>query len=376
LASKRDVCSAPGRDEFEISVFGPGVGECVLIHLGFGDWIIVDSCRDRDAGTAAPLSYLNSLGIDPAVSVRAIVLTHWHDDHVAGASEVVRECKSAQVVCSQALGKREFLQLVTAGERTKTVENGTTELGMILRYLSERAPSGARAQSVGPAWTQDNQLIWRRPPTPGDPGAEVFALAPSAASVTLALQQFGRLVPRPDNSPKKNVVRQEPNEASVVLWVRAGANSALLGADLETTPNPLTGWEAIVQSNRRPGGPSEFFKVAHHGSVTGEHPGIWSTLLQANPISVLTPYRSSRLPSDTDVARLRAKTNRLYVTAPPRLPDPPKRDAMVDRMAKSVARERRAIEGGIGQVCVRIPLNAPSLAGASVKLGGRASQIL
>ncbi len=375
LASPCDRAVAPARDEFEISVFGPGVGECIVVHFGFGDWIIIDSCRDRESGTAAPLAYLRALGVDPAEAVRAVVLTHWHDDHVAGAAQVVEDCKNALVVCSQALGTREFFCLAAAGRRTKTVETGTTELGSILRHLAERAPPGARPQSVGPAWTIENQLVWSRAPGPGDPGAELYALAPSSASVTLAIQQFGQLLPRADNSPKKNVVRLQPNEASVVLWLRAGGNRALLGSDLEDSANPLTGWEAIVQSNRRPGGSAEFFKVAHHGSVTGDHAGVWSTLLLANPLAVLTPYRRSGLPSDGDIARLTAKTNRLYATAPARLPEPPKRETMVDRMAKAVARNRRVLEGGMGQVCVRVPLSATSLAAASITLRGKASHV-
>jgi len=32
-------------DELEVSVFGPGYGESLAIHLGLGSWIIIDSCR-------------------------------------------------------------------------------------------------------------------------------------------------------------------------------------------------------------------------------------------------------------------------------------------------------------------------------------------
>ena len=160
-----------------------------------------------------------------------------------------------------------------------------------------------------------------------------------------------------------------------MLLLRVGANRALLGSDLEASANLLTGWEAIIRPGRRPGGPSEFFKVAHHGSATGDHHEIWSTLLQENPLAVLTPYRRSGLPSDTDLVRLAARTNRLYATAPTRLPDPPKRDAMVDRMAKAVARDRKVLDGGLGHVCVRVPLTAPSFSNAMIELRGRAFRV-
>jgi hypothetical protein len=36
--------TAPRIGECELSLFGSGVGECIVIHLGNGDWVIVDSC--------------------------------------------------------------------------------------------------------------------------------------------------------------------------------------------------------------------------------------------------------------------------------------------------------------------------------------------
>ena len=51
----------------------------MLIHFGRGEWIVVDSCVDRE-GNAAALSYLKLIGVDAARSVKTIVVTHWHDD--------------------------------------------------------------------------------------------------------------------------------------------------------------------------------------------------------------------------------------------------------------------------------------------------------
>lgn len=75
---------APAPDQIEISVFGPGFGECVLVHLGEGHWIIVDSCMNRTVRKPAALAYFDEIGIDPAAAVEAVVATHWHDDHVSG----------------------------------------------------------------------------------------------------------------------------------------------------------------------------------------------------------------------------------------------------------------------------------------------------
>ena len=75
--------AAPGPNDFERTLLGPGYGECAIIHYGHGEWIIVDSCVD-EAGHPAALNYLRQIGVDAGRSVRMIVVTHWHDDHIRG----------------------------------------------------------------------------------------------------------------------------------------------------------------------------------------------------------------------------------------------------------------------------------------------------
>jgi hypothetical protein len=36
--------SAPAPEELEVTVFGPGFGESVIVHLGHNRWIVFDSC--------------------------------------------------------------------------------------------------------------------------------------------------------------------------------------------------------------------------------------------------------------------------------------------------------------------------------------------
>jgi len=45
----------PQPDELEISLFGPGYGESTLVHLGSGNWMIVDSCLDESGEKAIAL---------------------------------------------------------------------------------------------------------------------------------------------------------------------------------------------------------------------------------------------------------------------------------------------------------------------------------
>ncbi|MGC1523037.1 MAG: MBL fold metallo-hydrolase, partial [Steroidobacteraceae bacterium] len=106
----KKVANPPAPDEVEVTVIGPGFGECILVHTGSGRWLIVDSCRDPATRQPAALLYLRSLGVDPATSVDWIVATHWHADHVGGIYELVSICSKAQFFCASVLQKREFLK--------------------------------------------------------------------------------------------------------------------------------------------------------------------------------------------------------------------------------------------------------------------------
>jgi glyoxylase-like metal-dependent hydrolase (beta-lactamase superfamily II) len=87
---------APTEDEVEINIFGPGSGECCLIHIGGGQWIVLDSCVDTESGRPVALAHLERVGVDPAQSVKLIVASHWHDDHIRGLSSVLRSCVAAK----------------------------------------------------------------------------------------------------------------------------------------------------------------------------------------------------------------------------------------------------------------------------------------
>jgi glyoxylase-like metal-dependent hydrolase (beta-lactamase superfamily II) len=78
------VNRAPDPDQFEVSVLGPGYGEAIVVHLGNGEWLTVDSCIDSRTREVAPMAYLRGLGVNLATQVRLVVTSHWHDDHVAG----------------------------------------------------------------------------------------------------------------------------------------------------------------------------------------------------------------------------------------------------------------------------------------------------
>jgi hypothetical protein len=50
----------PAPDEVEIVIFGPGIGEAIAVHIGYNQWLLVDSCRVGNNKRPAALQYLES----------------------------------------------------------------------------------------------------------------------------------------------------------------------------------------------------------------------------------------------------------------------------------------------------------------------------
>jgi metallo-beta-lactamase superfamily protein len=352
------LTTRPAPDELEVSVFGPGLGESIAAHVGDDEWIVVDSCKDPDTGRPASLQYLEVLGIDIGSRVKLVVVTHWHDDHMRGAAEILRAATQAQFCCSIALRCDEFWTLLAGSEQLVMKSDsatGVAEFASILETLKQRRPRHTPPASAGPRWAMADMLLYRRNGAPGSSGCEVHALSPSSTATTRAFRGLAQLVPQLRGA-RRAAVAVGPNEASVVLSVSLGDAHALLGADLETGANLASGWHAVVTSATRPSTKAGVYKVAHHGSANADHDAIWSALVADEPVAVLTPFLQGNvvLPSSPDLARLRARTPRCYTAGRPRPAPAVSRDRAVERTIREVATTLRPRYGRIGHVRVRL----------------------
>ena len=324
-------------------MLGPGYGESVVLHVGAGEWVVVDSCAHPETREPAALEYLRSLGVDLTQDVRLVVATHWHDDHIRGLAEVVRRCSGADFACSLAFTKPEFLTLVKAYDSTDS-SSGVQEFGSILDLLSEESDRQQRVSRLAIA----NRVLLRR----NSPGAvTVTALSPSDRAVTKGLKAAGQLLPEPLR-PKRRVASPSRNDASVALWVDTGGQQVLLGADLETTSRDDMGWSAVVASRDRPAGVASVFKVPHHGSSNGDHPEVWANLLE-QPIAALTPYEGSNvsLPTEEDQARIRSHASAAYLAGQGSR-RPQRHTPSVERTLRETTVRRRR-QGRLGHVRLR-----------------------
>ncbi|MEX0908555.1 MAG: DNA internalization-related competence protein ComEC/Rec2 [Gemmatimonadaceae bacterium] len=196
----------PARREIELHMLDVGQGDALALRTTRGNWILFDAgraWRTGDAGRAVIVPYLARRG----GKLAAFVLSHPHNDHVGGASTILR-----------ALKPRTF-----------------HDPGFV-------APTGSYAAALASAMTSGTR--WDRV-RPGDSlvvdGVVVNFLAPDSAWASTLT---------------------DPNEASTIARVRFGAVRFLLVGDAE---KELEQW---LVSNSGMDLRADILKVAHHGSST------------------------------------------------------------------------------------------------------------
>lgn len=343
------MLSPPGSDQIEISLFGPGYGELCAIHIGSGRWIVINSCIDTTSKQPASLTYLRDVGVDPSTSVLLVIATHWHDDHIRGLAQVVRECKRATICLSAALGQKEFLEAVAAFNQRSGIAagSGVSELAEIYAYLAQ---SGKHATKALP-----NRLLLSVPGTALDHSlpCDVWSLSPSDKQFDLSIAAIGNLLPLVKTT-KHRMPDQTPNHLSVVTWIRLGNFAILMGADLEEPGDPDLGWSAVIKNQSRPTGRAAIFKIPHHGSITGHHPLVWTELLDQSPITVLTPWnRGGGLPTAADVERISRLSGASLSTSRFLGGRVRKRSPVVEKQIKLTVGKIRPAQPRTGQVRIR-----------------------
>ncbi len=308
--------SPPRSDEIEVSVWGPGYGESVLIHALNNEWIIIDSCIDPITRQPPVLDYLEKINVDPAEAVKLVVATHWHDDHIRGLSKSFDMCKSADFLMSEALMTKEFLVLARTIGKNSQIEgsSGLEEMSNIFSILLEDRDKSSKRKTKVPIRASENKCVWV---SPTDSKIRLTSLSPSDYTILQCERGLCDLIPQ-IRKPKRWMVPKLPNEnhVAVVLWLEFADMTLLLGSDLEDDGNLNKGWTAIVNSTRKPKGKAGIYKFSHHGSATGDLGRVWQEMLTEEPYAVCSPFnRGKTLPSPDDVRRICEYTPHAFVTS-------------------------------------------------------------
>jgi hypothetical protein len=146
----------------------------------------------------------------------------------------------------------------------------------------------------------------------------LLALSPSQGDALDFLARIAVDMPAAKKT-KHSVPSPDRNLISVASLLSVGDFSALRGADLINSANPGSGWQAVLQSHARaPIGPrAMLYKIAHHGSITGHHPDVWSELLASNVSAVLTPWRRGgrEVPNAAEIKNINGLTQYAFATS-------------------------------------------------------------
>ncbi|WP_295446469.1 MBL fold metallo-hydrolase [uncultured Thiodictyon sp.] len=300
-----DYGKGPAVNEVEVTLFGPGFGEAVAIHVGENNWMLVDSCIDADHSCApASAAYLEALGVSPH-HVRAIVASHWHDDHVRGISQLAARYPLADFIISSVFNDKEATSFLAAysGSVAPGQARGTTELYQVIQ------------QRENVFYVHQRSIILEVPMLGRT--IRATALSPVQAAHSQFIAHMAHYLPRKSGgTPISHAPELDPNIEAIATHIDLGDDAILLGSDLEE--HDALGWSAVVAdkwcSNRKQ---ATAYKVSHHGSYTGDMERIWTTLLQPLPIAALTPFNLGRhkLPTDDDKARIRNCTPHGYISS-------------------------------------------------------------
>jgi hypothetical protein len=343
---------------------GRGYGETVVMHLGWGDWLLVDSCT-ADAEPPAPYAalYLDRIGVD-FEDARWLLASHWHDDHVAGFAALVRLCRHADVFMSEALRSHEFLSLALADieEPPGRITSGIREMRSTLDELRDSGRVVEQARADQRLFLDNAHGVVR----------EIWALSPSNVASLRAKHAFVTDM-LPTAAGRRRVAAPSANETSVALLVKVGRVVVLLGADLQNEAAHDRGWKAVLGSAGRPRDPASLYKIAHHGADNGDHPDVWDQMLDDDVVATLTPYGAGGhpRPDPDDVARICGRTADAYIAGPLDV-KLPKAERPVEKLRRTALRSAAVSERPLGHVRCRRTIEADAW---SVELEGAATKL-
>lgn len=341
-----DYGAAPESDEIEVTLFGPGFGEAIAIHVGEQNWMLVDSCIDPDSGAPASSTYLTRIGVEPN-QVRTIVASHWHDDHVRGISQMAANYPESEFQISSIFNNKDaaFFLAAFSGSSAPGQARGAKELYEVIKQRENVFYLHHRSNVLELDLTTGRQV-------------RVTALSPVPAAISQSIAHMAQYLPRAnEGSPINHAPELALNLEAVSIHIDLGNDAVLLGADLED--HATLGWSAVVADSwskaRRQ---ATAYKVAHHGSYTGDTPVIWTALLKANPIACMTPFNLGKhsLPTDSDKARIKGNTPYAYISSGST--KKPNLDSTQLKRLGDVCKNLRRVNAGFGAVRLRKRLGA------------------
>jgi hypothetical protein len=222
-------------------------------------------------------------------------------------------------------------------------------MGKVMDLLAARVP---KPGIPAPLFAVEGRELYARG---GDLPCETRALSPSDAGIATMLTRIQQQQLPTDRKRRLRVPTLKENDASVVLAVRVGNESVLLGADLQERGAAGLGWQVILDHYPAGGDRFDGFKIPHHGSSNGHHPQIWPRLMREETWAAVTPFNrlANRLPSRADCDRILQTAKHAYISAAPGLNAYQNDREIVGEIELNVALEMAEEPGRQGQIRLR-----------------------
>ena len=287
-------------------------------------------------------------------------------------AEIAEYCDSATICFSDTFLKEEFLTLAdcySGLEQPVLVDRqtcATREIASIISIIKRRVEKYKKNEPFPYSFASADKRIYQQ--KYGDDPTEIWALSPSLQALIDSLIEISSLIPSAKEKIFRKVTpRPTQNKNAVALLVKSNKICFLLGADLEETKSPLTGWSVIVNSPNRPKDKSMIFKIPHHGSENGHSHDVWTEMLLKDAIGILTTKIGGRsnIPKPSDIKRLRKYTPNLFC-APEPLPSKKKRDRTVEKTMNEIAKRRIPLNGKMGYIQIRTGLSSEVSVGLKI----------
>jgi beta-lactamase superfamily II metal-dependent hydrolase len=277
---------------------GNGFGESILILFPNGDIGIIDSCVNPKTKKALSLEYLDENNLNYDI-VKFVILTHFHQDHYTGISQIINLCENVEIFTSAALYTASFNFLFHSLLQISSSLNPYSELKTILDICLFKEKSIHILSDISKPILQSNELIVKSC-SPNDKTIEYFD--------SLYKSHTQKLLSESAYIPNKN----DFNLQSIVITIESNHGKILYGADMEYH-NSFIGWEPvfqIIQDNA-----FLVFKISHHGSQNGYQKTDCDKILEGNCFLKLTPYSKSKLPRDEMVTNFKTHSDELFSTS-------------------------------------------------------------
>lgn len=341
-------------DVIEISVFGSGYGECIVIGVNPSHWIIVDSFLDENKHPIA-MSYLEKKGVTQD-SVKLIIASHWHEDHVKGFAQLAQHYSSAKICISGALLEKDYLayHYAACDEKISGLNRTSIELVNLLELIKQEPRKSLR---LLPCW-QNTEIT-------NDNNVYIKALSPLSSVQIDINAAIGQAI-------QERAPLTEPfscNNTCVALYCKFGEIEFIFGSDLENEH----GWSTIAEHEDfayLKKGKNVFFKVPHHGSENSIHDGILSHCFNKSSYFAVTPYNKGRnpLPTNEMIEKLKNYTNFLLCASTPKVDRAKMESGSLNKMVTEIYQVKET-RGHIRiSINVLLPKIGFELAGAAIQL--------